>query len=84
MDVVVSGDSGPLHLAGALGVKYLGLYGPTSPMLTGVRSSSVGKIIYSDCDCPLPCYQEVCRRDLECMTSISPEIVAADLIKLLR
>lgn len=32
---VVSGDSGPLHLAGAFGTPVVGLYGPTSPERNG-------------------------------------------------
>lgn len=34
-DWVVSNDSGPLQLASALGVKTLGLFGPTDPRLSG-------------------------------------------------
>jgi heptosyltransferase-1 len=34
-DVVVAGDSGPLHLAGALGTPVIGLYGPTDPARNG-------------------------------------------------
>ena len=34
-DWVVSNDSGPMHLAAALGVKTVGLFGPTDPRLTG-------------------------------------------------
>ena len=34
-DVLVSGDSGPLHLATALGKRVVGLYGPTDPVLSG-------------------------------------------------
>jgi heptosyltransferase-1 len=33
--VVVAGDTGPLHLAAALGVPCVGLYGPTSPERNG-------------------------------------------------
>jgi len=32
---VVAGDSGPLHLAAALGVPVVGLYGPTDPARNG-------------------------------------------------
>ena len=32
---VVGGDTGPLHLAAALGVPVVGLYGPTDPAQTG-------------------------------------------------
>ncbi|MBI3885348.1 MAG: glycosyltransferase family 9 protein [Opitutae bacterium] len=34
-DWVVSNDSGPMHLAAALGVKTVGLFGPTDPRATG-------------------------------------------------
>ena len=34
-DWVICNDSGPLHLAAALGVKTLGLFGPTDPRLFG-------------------------------------------------
>ncbi len=34
-DWVISNDSGPMHLAAALGVKVLGIFGPTDPRLFG-------------------------------------------------
>jgi heptosyltransferase I len=34
-DVVVGGDTGPLHLAAALGTPVIGLYGPTDPRRNG-------------------------------------------------
>jgi lipopolysaccharide heptosyltransferase I len=36
-DVVVGGDSGPTHLAVAVGTPVVGLYGVTDPMRTGVQ-----------------------------------------------
>jgi lipopolysaccharide heptosyltransferase I len=36
--VVVSADSGPLHIASALGTPVVGLYGPTDPALNGPYS----------------------------------------------
>ena len=37
--VMVAGDTGPLHLAAALGVACVGLYGPTDPARTGPYGS---------------------------------------------
>jgi lipopolysaccharide heptosyltransferase I len=34
-ELVIGGDTGPLHLAAALGTKVLGLYGPTNPRRNG-------------------------------------------------
>lgn len=36
--VVIGGDTGPLHLADALGTKVIGLYGPTNPRRNGPYS----------------------------------------------
>ncbi len=37
MRAVIAGDTGPLHLAAALGVPTIGLFGPTAPERTGPR-----------------------------------------------
>jgi heptosyltransferase I len=39
VDVLVAPDTGPVHLAGALGTKVLGLYGVAPPELTGPYNS---------------------------------------------
>jgi len=39
-DWVISNDSGPLHLAAALGVKVVGIFGPTDPRLFGPYPSN--------------------------------------------
>ncbi len=72
LDLVISGDSGPLHLAASQNTKYIGLYGPTWPQTTGVRAKAKGVIIFKDVGCKVPCYQEVCKRNHICMRSIKP------------
>ncbi len=34
-DLVISGDSGPLHIACAVGTPVVGIYGPTDPLISG-------------------------------------------------
>jgi len=83
MDLVISGDSGPLHLGAASGTKYIGLYGPTSPSLSGVRAAAQGKIISKNTSCPTPCYKEPCDKNFACM-GISAQEVAQAAIELLK
>ena len=55
--LVVSNDSGPLHIVVALGVPLVALFGPTSPSLTGPFGRGPWSIIHHADGCPqVPCY----------------------------
>lgn len=74
--VLVANDSGPLHLAAALGVPAVGLYGSTDPEATGPRGEKV-RVIYRGEECA-PCLKRVCPGDFSCMEKITPgEVMAA-------
>jgi heptosyltransferase-2 len=70
--VFVGGDSGLMHLAAALDIPVVALFGPTDPELTGPRCSA-SAIIRKDLPCS-PCHDPACRHR-ECMMSIHPEEV---------
>jgi heptosyltransferase-2 len=73
MDLFISNDSGPAHLAASLGINTLVLFGPTSIELTSPRGSRV-RIIKKDINCKIPCYNLSCS-DNACMKKISVEDV---------
>ena len=73
LDLFISNDSGPAHLAAALNVPTLALFGPTSEQITGPRGRAV-TIITGEAGCPVPCYARDCR-DNFCMRAISVEKV---------
>jgi lipopolysaccharide heptosyltransferase II len=55
-DLVISGDSGPMHIACAVGTPVISLHGPTDPLLSGPTSMSTGAIVLrKDLWCS-PCY----------------------------
>ncbi len=71
--VFIANDSGPLHLAAALRVPVIGLYGSTDPEATGPRGEKA-RVIYQGVDCS-PCLRRVCPTDFSCMETITPEEV---------
>ena len=79
--VFVANDSGPLHLAAALEVPVIGLYGSTDPRATGPRGKKV-RVIYKDVDCS-PCLLRECPTDFKCMEAITPEEVMGEVEVLL-
>jgi lipopolysaccharide heptosyltransferase II len=81
--LVVSADSGPLHLASATGTDTIGLYGPTSPQITGPRGRGKNIVVRGRTDCVLPCYEDRCPKDYECMRSIEAGEVAGAAEKVL-
>ena len=77
----ISNDSGLMHVAGALGVPTIALFGSTNPATTSpVGEKSV--IIHHDVDCS-PCLKPVCPTDFRCMEMIGVEEVCAAARKLL-
>lgn len=70
--MVVSNDSGPMHIAAALNVPVAAIFGPTSPERTGPYGRG-HVIIRSERECS-PCFRKKCR-DFRCMAEIRPESV---------
>ena len=57
-DYMLSGDSGPLHIATALGVKSIGLYGSMPEKRTGCYSSGINVVSKKKC---VPCNRRKCK-----------------------
>jgi ADP-heptose:LPS heptosyltransferase len=75
---MVTVDSGPMHLAAALGTPLVALFGPTDPARTGPYGPGPQRILREDLPC-VPCLSRRCRiRDERlCLRSLSPQRVAA-------
>jgi len=73
--LVVSGDTGPIHLAAAAGTPIVGLYGPTDPARNGPWSVSDFTVSrFSDCICH---HKRRCHRATRCLDDITVDEVLA-------
>ena len=73
--LIVSGDTGPLHLAAAVGTPVVALFGPSDPARNGPwEATDISLSRYADCVCH---YQRRCRRSRACIEDISAEEVRA-------
>ncbi len=71
--LAVSGDTGPLHLAAAVGTPVVAVFGPTDPGRNGPWSSEdVSLSRFTDCVCH---YERRCRRQRPCIDEITIEDV---------
>jgi lipopolysaccharide heptosyltransferase II len=84
LDLVISGDSGPLHLAGAVGTNFIGIYGPTSPNCTKPVNKATGYVLFENDICPVPCYQKNCLMQYRCIKKIKPNNVFRYVQELLK
>ena len=72
-DAIVTGDSAPMHVAAALGVPFVSLFGPTDPA-RHLPSSGKSRVIYKKTRCS-PCYKANCFFGYNCMKLIKPDDV---------
>lgn len=71
--LMISGDTGPMHIAGAVGTPLVTLFGPTRPERNGpwtLYDEALSRV--DTCSC---LYERRCRRDVPCINDISVEEV---------
>lgn len=72
-DLVVGGDTGPIHIAAAVGTPTVSLFRVTDARRNGPRGG-VHLCLQTPLDCS-PCLRKSCERDRECAASITVEAV---------
>ena len=82
--VLLTNDSGPMHVAAALGTPVVVPFGSTSPELTGpgLPGDTRHHLLKSDAPCS-PCFRRKCPIDFRCMNGISVERVVEAVLQLL-
>ena len=74
--LIVSGDTGPVHIAGAVGTPIVALFGPTFPERNGPwspRDIVISRV--AECSCY---YERRCRKEVPCINGITvAEVTAA-------
>jgi len=81
--VLLTNDTGPMHVAAALEIPAVAIFGSTSPGLTGPIFSSGSKILKSDAPCS-PCFLRECPIDFRCMNGIGVERVVETVLEIHR
>jgi heptosyltransferase-2 len=80
--LVLCNDSGAMHVASALGVPTLAVFGSTEPQLTGPMGGR-SRVLRHHVPCS-PCFLRDCPIDFACMRSITPETAIMAAEELLR
>jgi heptosyltransferase-2 len=72
LKLFITNDSGPMHIAAALGVPTVAVFGSTDPTLTGPVGSRV-RVVKKDLECS-PCFKRECPEPFhyECFKAVKP------------
>lgn len=85
LDIVVTNDTGPMHMAAAAGTPVVALFGPTDPLRTGPWGAGHRVLRARPLPDCAPCYRRHCRRGRgECMRRIPVESVLAAVKEMLQ
>lgn len=80
-DLFIGSDTGPLHLAAAVGVPLIALYGPTDQTVNAPYTDAAHGIFAGDVKCR-PCRNRGCR-NRSCLWTIEPDLIARKAMELL-
>jgi heptosyltransferase II len=72
--VLLTNDSGPMHIAAAVGTPVVALFGSTNEKVTGPYKAQNATVIHKQVACS-PCYKRVCPIDFRCMKRIETDEV---------
>ena len=80
-ELFLTNDSGSMHIASALGVPTVAIFGATDDTTTGPTGSNA-RVVRHPVDCS-PCLLRECPIDHRCMTGVSVERVVSEALELL-
>ncbi|MHB1308540.1 MAG: lipopolysaccharide heptosyltransferase II [Limisphaerales bacterium] len=83
-ELLLTNDTGPMHLAAALGTPVMALFGSTSPELTGpgLPGDIRHRLLKSRVPCS-PCFRRECPIDHRCMKEFESPAVAQEILTML-
>jgi len=79
--IFITNDSGPMHIAAALNIPVVAIFGSTDPGKTGPMGDG-NIVIRKDAECS-PCFKRQCPTDLRCMDMIKVEDVLTGVERIL-
>ncbi len=88
-DLLIAIDSGPIHIAGAVGTPVVGLFGAVNPEFR-MPPDSLGKAVVGDVPClycnhrtPIGHWKENCPHGIACMEAITVDQVFSAVVEIL-
>ena len=82
-NAVLANDSGPMHIASAVGTPVLGLFGPTDPKLQGPFGAKNRYIHLKNLDC-ITCNLLVCPKQHECFRQLPADAVYNKFVEMMQ
>lgn len=80
--VYLTNDSGPMHIASALGLPTVAVFGATDHVTTG-PTGPLARVVRENVECS-PCLKRECPIDHRCMTRVEADRVAETALELLK